>query len=257
MQGSTGLTGGQPIATANQTGGVSSDAFNYTLSGANAGAFTLSTSGTLGIGSSGVAGSANGMLYAITITAHDTSNGTSSPAVPVQLVVGSGSPTTGDAINLSTMSGMTASSPTFIYGLAGNDTISGAGISGPLFFDGGAGADTMTGGSGVNTYMFAAVSDSTPLSTDVVTNFHMADVLDFRGLGTALVYDGNIPAGHGADKKSAAPTLPAHSIGWQQSAGNTYVYVNTSGSSESLTSPNMKVELLGSVSLASGNILHG
>jgi hypothetical protein len=145
--------------------------------------------------------------------------------------------------------------PTFICGLAGNDTIDATGMTGAMSATGGAGADKMTGGLGQNSYLFA-VGDSTPSSMDVVTNFHAADVLDFSGLGSALTYGGNIPAAHGNGKKSVQPTVAAHSVGWQQSAGNTFVYVNTSGSSESLTSANMKVELMGSVSLGSSNIMH-
>jgi hypothetical protein len=161
-----------------------------------------------------------------------------------------------DTINVAQIVTTGPATPTFIYGLAGNDTINATGMTGAMSATGGAGADKMTGGSGQNSYLFAAVGDSTPFSMDVVTNFHAADVLDFRGLGSALAYDGNIPAAHGSGKKSVQPTVAAHSVGWQQSAGNTFVYVNTSGSSESLTSADMKVELLGSVSLTSSNIMH-
>jgi Ca2+-binding RTX toxin-like protein len=146
--------------------------------------------------------------------------------------------------------------PTFIYGLAGNDTINATGMTGAMSATGGAGADKMTGGSGQNSYLFALVGDSTSSGMDVVTNFHAVDVLDFRGLGLTLTYGGNIPAARGNGKKSVQPTIAAHSVGWQQSAGNTFVYVNTRGSSESLTSADMKVELVGSVSLTSSNIMH-
>lgn len=167
--------------------------------------------------------------------------------------------TTGDdTINVAQIVTTGPATPTFIYGLAGNDTINGTGMTAAMSITGGAGADKMTGGSGHNSYLFAA-GDSTPLSMDVVTNFHATDVLDFQGLGSALTYGGNIPAAHGNGKKSVQPTVAAYSVGWQQSAGNTFVYVNTSGSSESLTSADMKVmkvELLGSVSLTSSNIMH-
>ena len=161
-----------------------------------------------------------------------------------------------DTINVAQIVTTGPATPTFINGLAGNDTINATGMTGAMSATGGAGADKMTGGSGPNSYLFTAVGDSTPFSMDVVTNFHAVDVLDFRGLGLALTYGGNIPAAHGSSKKSAQPTIAAHSVDWQQNAGNTVVYVNTSGSSESLTSADMKVELVGSVSLTSSNIVH-
>ena len=139
-----------------------------------------------------------------------------------------------------------------MYGLGGSDTINAAGMTGTLFIDGGAGADTMTGGSGVNHYLFGAVSDSTSQTMDVITNFKAAtDLLDFTGLGTSLSYGGTSVSGH-----HGSLGVSAHSIAVQSSGGNTYVYVNTSGSSESLTATNMKIELVGSVSLSGGNFLH-
>ena len=175
-----------------------------------------------------------------------------SPPSPVTITGTAGN----DTINVAQIVTTGPATPTFIYGLAGNDTINATGMTGAMSATGGAGADKMTGGSGPNSYLFAAVGDSTSFSMDVVTNFHAMDVLDFRGLGSALTYGGNIPAAHGNSKKSAQPTIAAHSVDWQQSAGNTFVYVNTSGSSESLTNADMKVELLGSVSLTNSNVVH-
>ena len=44
--------------------------------------------------------------------------------------------------------------------------------------------------------------------------------------------------------------------GWQTSGGNTFVYVNTTGAAVSVGAANMEIELEGSVSVASGNVLH-
>jgi hypothetical protein len=106
----------------------------------------------------------------------------------------------------------------------------------------------MSGGSGANHYLYGAASDSTNTSTDVVTNFNPAmDVIDLTGLGSSLKYDGELnPKGK----------LNAHSVGWQTSGGNTFVYANTSSSNGSAGSTELKIELLGKITLSSGNILH-
>ena len=251
-QGSSGLNAGVSFAQIAQTGGPSTDSYAYSLGGAAAGSFRLATANnvaTLSTGSAGVAGSANGTLDSLTVTATDTSSGNATAALPIDVVVGSSG---NDTITLTSLPGIVASAPTFIYGLGGSDTINAAGMTGTLFIDGGAGADTMTGGSGVNHYLFGAVSDSTSQTMDVITNFKAAtDLLDFTGLGTSLSYGGTSVSGH-----HGSLGVSAHSIAVQSSGGNTYVYVNTSGSSESLTATNMKIELVGSVSLSGGNFLH-
>jgi Ca2+-binding RTX toxin-like protein len=122
-------------------------------------------------------------------------------------------------------------------------------MNGNLWLDGGQGADIMTGGSGVNDYLYSATSDSTSKSMDVITNFHSAtDVLDFTGLGQKF---GPVVA-----LSASATSLAAGSIGWQTVGGNTFIYVNTGGNSQALSSANMQIELQGSVPLTSNNILH-
>jgi hypothetical protein len=82
---------------------------------------------------------------------------------------------------------------------------------------------------------------------DDITNFHAAvDMLNLTGLGTALSYAG----------QATTSRLAAHSVGWQVSGGSTFVYVNTTGGSESLSATNMKIELQGSIALSSRNIVH-
>ena len=83
---------------------------------------------------------------------------------------------------------------------------------------------------------------------DIITNFSPnKDFIDLTGIGgNHLTYVGNFQGNK----------LAANSIGTQISGFNTYVYVNTSGSAESLTATNMKIGLAGSLSLGSNNILH-
>ena len=247
-QGASGIAANAAVAGIGQVGGLSEDSYALTLGGAGAGAFTLTGSGstaTLAAGAAGVAGSANGTLYALTLTATDQTSGGVSPASPLDVVVGSGG---GDTVSLATLSGnLATSTPTFVYGLAGSDRIDGTGMTGRLWFEGGAGADTMTGGSGINNYLYGSASESTAVAMDVITNFHASgDLIDLTGLGSTLRYAGQL------NKTSIA----AHSVGWQISGGNTYVYANTGSGIESLTSTNMKIELLGSVGLSSSNIVH-
>ncbi|MDA8251370.1 MAG: Ig-like domain-containing protein, partial [Rhodospirillales bacterium] len=246
LAGRSGLNAGKALAFVTETGGTSGDSFSYALGGTGAGAFTLASAtggAVLNTGANGVAGASNGRAYLLTVTANDTTSGTASPAAPLGVVVGSGA---NDAINVATLLGGTAT-PGFVYGMGGNDTINGSGMTGPLWIDGGAGADTMTGGSGPNDYLYGATTDSTAKAMDVITNFNTGqDVLDFTGLGRKLAYAGQL----------SGTSLQRGAIGWQDSGGNTFVYVNTSNKTESLGSTNMKIELAGSLNLSAGNIRH-
>ena len=87
---------------------------------------------------------------------NDTTNSTHTAALPFDVVVGNSSNNT---INLETGSGnlgISASTPTIVYGLGGNDTINATGMTANIWFVGGAGADTMTGGSGQSTYLLVS-----------------------------------------------------------------------------------------------------
>ena len=257
VQTASGLAANTTLAKFTQVGGAAADSYAYSLGGTGASSFTLSTASnvaTLATGGSGAAGAANGSLYALTVTATDVTAGTSAPASPVAVIVGSSG---GDTIAVATLVGnLGASTPTFIYGLAGADRIDGSGMTGSLWIEGGAGADAMTGGSVVDDYLYGAASDSTSAAMDIITNFQGSDTIDLTGLGMPMKYDGSLPSSIKHGHTTSNLVLPAQSVGWQTSGGNTFVYVNTSGSSESLTSSNMKIELLGPVSLASGNIVH-
>jgi hypothetical protein len=241
------LGAGTALAFIVQTGGSSTDSYSYTLGGNDAGSFALTTSNntaTLAVGATALAASTSaGQMFALTVTPTDTNTSQSGPASPLDVIVGSAG-----ADTIANLTGsIAAATPTFIYALAGNDSIDGSGMSGPLWLDGGAGADTMTGGSGANHYLYAATSDSTASLMDIITNFHAAaDLIDLTGLGVTLNVAGKLKSG----------SIGAHSVGWQTSGGNTFVYVNTSAGSEKLASANMKIELQGSVPLTSGNFLN-
>ena len=249
VQGSTGLTAKTALASMTAAGGIAGDPVKFTLGGTGASAFTLTTTssvGTLSTGSVAVAGGTNGKAYALTLTATDTTTGLSSKASAFDVVVGGAG---ADTVSVAKLVGSASTAaPTFIYGIAGNDTLNGTGMTGKLYFDGGAGADTMTGGTGVNTYVYGAPSDSTASAMDIITNFAAnKDVIDLTGIGTTkLTFAGAL----------TGASLAADSIGYAKSGANTFVYVNTSGASEALTATSMKIELAGSVTLGAGNFLH-
>ncbi|WP_063771671.1 beta strand repeat-containing protein [Cupriavidus necator] len=103
-----------------------------------------------------------------------------------------------------------------IAGGNGKDTIYGEG--GDDNIGGGGGGDTLSGGSGGDVFVYNAVSDSTAAGMDVITDFQRgADRLDLRPVlgNTGFEWGGSQPTSHGA---------------WfQQSGGNTYVYVDVDG----------------------------
>jgi hypothetical protein len=250
-QSSSGLAAKAEVATVGQLGGALADTYTYVLGGTNASSFTLTTSAStnaaaLVVGSSALAGARGGKLYSLTLTPTDKTSGLTGPAGTIGVLVASSA---GDTVNVATLAkALGTTTPTFVYGLAGNDTLNGAGMTGKLFITGGAGADTMTGGSGVNDYLFGSTADSTSKALDVITNFNVtSDVIDFRALGTKLTYTGQVASG---------ATLSGDSIGWQQSGGNTLVYVNTASGAQSLAAASMEIELTGLLAPTIGNFAH-
>jgi hypothetical protein len=186
---SSGLHSSMAIGAFAETGGISGDAYTFTLGGASG--FTMSSAsnvGTLSTGGSVLSGLTNGRVYPLTVTANDTTNSTHSTALPLDVVVGSGqSGSNGnDTIKLDSGSGnlgISATTPTIIYGLNGNDRIDATGMTADVWFIGGPGADTMTGGTGINSYIYAAQSESGSSSMDTITNFrHGFDKIDFSAL---------------------------------------------------------------------------
>ncbi|MBS0638719.1 MAG: NF038122 family metalloprotease, partial [Proteobacteria bacterium] len=200
-----GLAGSASLGRFTQTGGPSGDSYSYTLGGTGAGAFDLTSSGNVGTlkaGSAGVDGASGGTLYQLTVTASDITTGLSSPASPLNVIVaGSGD----DTVSVRALSDtIGTSSPTFIYGLDGNDVLDGSGMSGEQWFAGGRGADRMIAGGGVDHFVYGATSDSSRAGWDVIAGFNTADIIDLSGVPGSLNYVARV-------NKSG---LAAHSYTW-------------------------------------------
>jgi hypothetical protein len=192
----------------------------------------------------GVPGAANGKLYSLAISATDTgADGVSNSVIDrLDIIVGSNS---ADSIHITALGGLSGNA-TFIYGLGRGDVLDGSGMTGELWFASGAGADLMTGGSGVNRYLYSVLDDSIASSMDRITNFHSAhDVIDLSGISPSLHNTGLLPD----------VALGAHSVGWQPSNGNTFVYVNAGSALASVSSAELKIELIGTVALSSKNFV--
>lgn len=252
-QTSTGLVANAALASFTEVGGPSGDSYGYTLGGSGAASFKLTTSGnaaSLTVGATAPAGAAAGKLYALSVTATDLTKSTSGSSVTattaLDVVVGTSA---NNSINVATLAGTSGTAtPCFVFGAGGNDTINASGMSGRQWIVGGAGADTMSGGTGINVYLYGAVADSIPSAMDTISNFHVAtDLIDLTGIGSKLTYAGKI---------AAKGTIPAGSIGWQTSGGNTLVYVNTSGAAEALTAANMEIKLTGALTPTTSNFAH-
>ncbi len=247
--GGSGLTGNTPLGTFTQAGGTIGDSYGFTLAGPNANAFALtsaSNAGPLTTDGGGDLGTRHGKLYALTIQVNDTTNGLNSGPLPFDVVVGRGGR---DVISTATL-GIAATTPTFIYGLGGRDTIDASSLTGPAWIAGGRGADTMTGGSGPNIYLYGSTRESAPSAFDVITNYNVSrDKIDLSGLGpTPLSFQASPIVGNAA--------IANHSIAWQISGANTFLYVNTSGGPETRANADMKIELLGHLSLTGSTIIH-
>ena len=243
-----------PVGTFGESGGASGHSYSFTLAGVGSGAFTLASgTGPLSTAAAGVPGPLSGAsVQALTVQVTDTTTGLTSNPLPFDVVVGSAS---GDTVNLAAGTGnlgIHPTTPTLVYGLGGNDTISATGLTGPVWLVGGPGGDTMTGGSGPNTYLYGATSESTPGAGnfDIITNFNVTlDKLDLTGIGGP-------PLSFQTAQLAAATNIPVDTIAWQRSGGNTFVYANTSASPEAVGGANMMIELAGSLTLTSANVLH-
>jgi hypothetical protein len=243
----TGLSAGSPLAAVAAAGGTAGDTLRYTLNGADAASFDLvptNDGAALLAGPDGVAGASGGALHALTVTVTDeTVSGNPTVTAPINVVAGSA------VIRLSSLPGIVASAPTFIYGSGGNDTLDGSGMTGTLYFDGGAGGDTMTGGSGVNVYEYGGAQDSSGSGAEVITNFSAAlDLVDLTGVGGLFAIVGALDP--------TAATIAAGSVAWRTSGGNTFVYANTSDTAEALFAANLTIELRGTIALTSANFAH-
>jgi len=134
-----------------------------------------------------------------------------------------------------------------ISGLAGNDTLTGGagddkllGGDGDDILNGGAGKDTLTGGAGKDVFVYNVTTDSTVTKFDIITDFMQgADKIDLRPLlgATDLKFGGTIPTING--------------VWYQQSGGNTFVFVDVTGD----TTGDLKIQLTGLFTLTGADFL--
>jgi YVTN family beta-propeller protein len=135
-----------------------------------------------------------------------------------------------------------------LVGGSGNDTIIGNG--GNDTFKGAGGADMLFGGSGHDTFVFNAITDSTPASHDTIVNFnHTTDQIEFANIAGITGSNGT-PTFEGKLAGSGNLTLNAHSVGYIEVGGNTEVLVNTTAGAESVSlsdthAANMEIVLNG------------
>ena len=116
-------------------------------------------------------------------------------------------------------------STTSLTGTDGNDLIDSHGANATV--TGGGGADRMIAGSGQNTFVYQAASNSTAGASDTIEGFrHGVDKIDFNAIpGISRerpgAYQGDLsgPGQH---------TLAAGSVATLESGGNTLVVANTS-----------------------------
>jgi hypothetical protein len=254
LGGSLNSGGGGEIGTFTQSGGPAGDSYTFSIGGSGASFFApdglvanqeiLYTQGT-----HTVPGGNPANVYALTVTVTDATTGAPTGALPFDVVVGDANANT---INLETGAnnlGISATTPTIVYGLNGGDTISGTGMTANVWFVGGAGADTMTGGTGLDRYLYGSAGESKPNGADTITNFHTAsatgadhdghdDVIDLSGLTFAK----SVTLGAGT---ISSGKIGAASIGWVQNGADTDIYVNTSKNAENLNSADMEIVLKG------------
>jgi hypothetical protein len=243
----SGLNSNVALASFSEIGGPAGDDYTYVLGGSSATAFNLVSAGgvdQLVATGAGATGAANGKLYSLNVSVTDVSAGGRSSSVnsPVDIIVGSNG---ADVIHVKALAGNSGeATPVFVYGLGHGDVLDGSGMTGNLWFAGGPGADVMTGGDGDNRYLYSAVNDSTAAAVDRIMNFHSTkDVIDLSGISPFLNDAGRL----------TGSVIGAHSVGWQTRNGNTFVYVHAGSAPASLSSAELKIELVGNVALSSKN----
>jgi Ca2+-binding RTX toxin-like protein len=146
-------------------------------------------------------------------------------------------PATSDIAATRRSSAVSAEAAFTLVGTSGNDIINGNGGNGKII--GGAGADTLTGGSGKVTFVYNAISDSTPSSHDTITDFRQdRDKIDFTNIA-GINASGGIATFQGNLTGPGNLTLNAHSVAYIEAGGNTEVLVNTTNNAEIVTTSNV------------------
>jgi len=144
-----------------------------------------------------------------------------------------------------------------ILGTKGVDTLTGTNGSNDVILGnggndvimGGIGADKLTGGSGNVTFKYTAVAESTAAASDVITDFHHGDKIDFTAIAGINASNGT-PTFQGYLTGTGNLTVNAHSVAVMEVGGSTQVLVNTSNAAETITqidthAVDMKITLTG------------
>ena len=125
-----------------------------------------------------------------------------------------------------------ASADTLVGGSNGNNTITGGG-----------GGDTLTGNGANDTFVYKFTTDSQPGTGhfDTITNFtHNSDHFDFSAISGL---NSTVQAVTFNSLTAAPDSLAAHTIDIVTSGGNTVVYANASGATETLAHVDMEIHL--------------
>ena len=158
--------------------------------------------------------------------------------------------------NLTVDAHLAASDSFVIIGSASADTLIG-GSNGNNTITGGGGGDTLTGNGANDTFVYKFTTDSQPGAGhfDTITNFtHTSDHFDFSaisGLNSTV-------QGVTFNSLTAAPdSLAAHTIDIVTSGGNTVIYANASGATETLAHVDMEIHVNNATNVHSTDfILH-
>ncbi len=158
--------------------------------------------------------------------------------------------------NLTVDAHLAASDSFVIIGSASADTLIG-GSNGNNTITGGGGGDILTGNGANDTFVYKFTTDSQPGAGhfDTITNFtHTSDHFDFsaiNGLNSTV-------QGVTFNSLTAAPdSLAAHTIDIVTSGGNTVVYANASGATETLAHVDMEIHVNNATNVhAADFILH-
>jgi hypothetical protein len=113
----------------------------------------------------------------------------------------------------------------------------------------GASADG-SGGTGVDTYVYYATSDSTVAIHDTITNFGAgSDIINTSAIAGITLLQGLI---------TGSTSISAHSIAWIQSGSDTLVYANATAVAEAQGSADMEIVLTGvtASTLTNGDFTH-
>jgi Bacterial Ig-like domain len=163
-----------------------------------------------------------------TFTTGTVSNAVHNYTVSATDVAGNVGQGSNDAI-LATASGAT---------LAGTGNSVLVGVGNKTSFTGAGGGNLLNAGGTGDSFIFKAVTDSTPANPDTIINFdHVHDAIVFSGI-SGINSSHGVPSFQGQLIGSGNLSLNAHSIAFIETGGNTEVLVNTSSHAETVSAQN-------------------